>query len=206
MAYLSFQSFFGAFLSWSLSGAVSLTGLIARLQQLRGLNVRKAVSTELNSRGSLPLFFFPFLALSPLPVVLPAPTFFCHLICCPTLFLLPHNRQHTWDLWPPCSHIPVLLRLSLFGALSLQTLSQGPPRPLRELPGVRWASTMSHCHLRHQTSGSTTHTRTAVIFKTFPTEKHFEVRTDTKHLDKPAPNTLLFFFLSPFGEEQKLPS
>lgn len=156
--------------------------------------------------GSLPLFFFPF-SLGPL---LPSRSRLRRSFVILSAVRL-SSRSRVTDSTPGICGLPALKFLScsayrFFGALSLQTLRQGPSRPLRELPGVRWASTTSHCHLRHQTSGSATHTRTAEIFKTFPTEKHFEVRTDTEHLDKPAPKTLLFFFLSLFGEEQKLPS
>lgn len=209
MAHLSFQSLFGAFLSWSLSGAVSLTGLIARLQQLRGLNVRKAVYTELSSRGLSAPFSSPFSYGPPLP----SRSRLCRsfvILSAVRLF----SRSRVTDSTPGICGLPALTFLScsayrFFGALSLQTLRQGPPRPLRELPGVRWASTTSHCHLRHQTSGSATHThvhthmRTAEIFKTFPTEKHFEVRTDTEHLDKPAPKTRSYFSFSLSLEKNK---
>ncbi len=84
---------------------------------------------------SAPLFL-PLSCSSPLPVVLPAPTFFCHLICCPTLFLLPHNRQHTWDLWPSLlSHSCPAPLIAFSAPCRFRRLVRGPRGPSGELPG-----------------------------------------------------------------------
>lgn len=114
---------------------MSLTGLIARLQQLRGLNVRKAVYTELSSRGSLPLFFFPFLARSPLRS--------CSQLCRSFVILSPvqlFSRSRVTDSTPGICGLPALTFLSCsayrFSApCRFRRLVRGPRGPSENCQG-----------------------------------------------------------------------
>jgi len=109
------------------------------------------------------------------------------------------SRSCVTDSTPGICGLPALTFLSCYTLIvhsapcRFRRLGIGPQGPSENSQGsdepplrLTVTSDIRHLAVPH----TYTHTYTAEIFKTFPTEKHFEVRTDTEHLDKPVRKTL----------------